>query len=80
MSDGHARDFFQNLGRLLVSASHCLLKEPRIQKGIIHCDLKPSNVLVADYDDKPAAKVIGFGVAKATGPKLTERTMFTEFG
>jgi tetratricopeptide (TPR) repeat protein/serine/threonine protein kinase len=50
------------------------------QKGIIHRDLKPSNVLVADYDDKPVAKVIDFGVAKATGPKLTDRTMFTEFG
>jgi serine/threonine protein kinase/Flp pilus assembly protein TadD len=50
------------------------------QKGIIHRDLKPSNVLVAEYDDKPVAKVIDFGVAKATGPKLTERTMYTEFG
>jgi serine/threonine protein kinase len=37
-------------------------------------------VLVAEYDDKPVAKVIDFGVAKAIGPKLTERTMFTEFG
>jgi hypothetical protein len=50
------------------------------QKGIIHRDLKPSNVLVALYDDKPVPKVIDFGVAKATGPKLTERTMFTHFG
>jgi serine/threonine protein kinase/Flp pilus assembly protein TadD len=50
------------------------------QKGVIHRDLKPSNVLVAEYDDQPVAKVIDFGVAKATGPKLTERTMFTEFG
>jgi serine/threonine protein kinase/tetratricopeptide (TPR) repeat protein len=50
------------------------------QKGVIHRDLKPSNVLLAEYDDRPVAKVIDFGVAKATGPKLTERTMFTEFG
>src|SRR5262249_21235135 len=50
------------------------------QKGIIHRDLKPSNVLVAEYDDKPVAKVIDFGVAKATGSKLTEDTMFTGFG
>ncbi len=49
-------------------------------KGIIHRDLKPSNVLVALYDDKPLPKVIDFGVAKATGEKLTERTMFTGFG
>ncbi|MBI3407251.1 MAG: tetratricopeptide repeat protein [Planctomycetes bacterium] len=45
------------------------------QKGIIHRDLKPNNVLVAEYDDKPVAKVIDFGVAKATGPRLTDRTM-----
>jgi serine/threonine protein kinase/tetratricopeptide (TPR) repeat protein len=50
------------------------------QKGIIHRDLKPSNVLVARYDDVPVPKVIDFGVAKATGPRLTERTLFTQFG
>jgi serine/threonine protein kinase/WD40 repeat protein len=50
------------------------------QKGIIHRDLKPSNVMVCLYDGRPAPKVIDFGVAKATGPKLTERTLFTEFG
>src|SRR5205807_9517870 len=41
---------------------------------------KPSNVLIALYDGRPVPKVIDFGVAKATGPKLTERTLFTEFG
>jgi serine/threonine protein kinase/tetratricopeptide (TPR) repeat protein len=50
------------------------------QKGVIHRDLKPSNVLVALYDDRPVPKVIDFGVAKATGEKLTEKTMFTAFG
>jgi eukaryotic-like serine/threonine-protein kinase len=50
------------------------------QKGIIHRDLKPSNVLVALYDGRPVPKVIDFGVAKATGPQLTERTLFTEIG
>src|SRR5439155_25946134 len=49
-------------------------------KGVIHRDLKPSNVLIALYDDKPVPKVIDFGVAKATGEKLTERTLFTAFG
>jgi tetratricopeptide (TPR) repeat protein len=42
--------------------------------------LKPSNVLVALYDGRPVPKVIDFGVAKATGQKLTDRTMYTEFG
>ncbi len=50
------------------------------QKGIIHRDIKPSNVLIAAYDGKPVPKVIDFGVAKATGHKLTERTLFTGFG
>jgi serine/threonine protein kinase len=50
------------------------------QKGIIHRDLKPSNVLVCLYDGVPVPKVIDFGVAKATGQSLTERTMFTQFG
>ena len=50
------------------------------QKGIIHRDIKPSNVLVTLYDGVPAPTVIDFGVAKATDQRLTERTMFTEFG
>ena len=50
------------------------------QKGIIHRDIKPSNVLVALYDDKPVPKVIDFGVAKATGQSLTEKTLLTGFG
>src|SRR5439155_25561046 len=50
------------------------------QKGIIHRDLKPSNVLVALYDGRPAPKVIDFGVAKATGGRLTDKTLFTDFG
>jgi WD40 repeat protein/serine/threonine protein kinase len=49
-------------------------------KGIIHRDIKPSNVMVCIYDAKPVAKIIDFGVAKATGPKLTERTLYTGFG
>src|SRR5262245_4748739 len=50
------------------------------QKGIIHRDIKPSNVLVAMYDDKPVPKVIDFGVAKATGQQLTEKSLHTGFG
>jgi serine/threonine protein kinase/Flp pilus assembly protein TadD len=50
------------------------------QKGIIHRDLKPSNVVVGLYDGKPVPKIIDFGVAKATGAKLTEATLFTGFG
>jgi serine/threonine protein kinase/tetratricopeptide (TPR) repeat protein len=50
------------------------------QKGIIHRDIKPSNVLVALYDDRPVPKVIDFGIAKAVGQPLTDRTLMTGFG
>jgi serine/threonine protein kinase/tetratricopeptide (TPR) repeat protein len=49
-------------------------------KGIIHRDLKPSNVLVAAYDGKAVVKEIDFGVAKAAGQQLTDRTLVTGFG
>jgi serine/threonine protein kinase/tetratricopeptide (TPR) repeat protein len=48
------------------------------QKGIIHRDIKPTNVLVTMHDDKPVPKVIDFGIAKATQSRLTEKTVFTE--
>jgi serine/threonine protein kinase len=50
------------------------------QKGVIHRDLKPSNVLVAQYDNQPIPKVIDFGLAKAVGQRLTDKTMFTQYG
>src|SRR5205085_1128647 len=50
------------------------------QKGIIHRDIKPSNVMITLYDGKPVPKVIDFWVAKATEQKLTERTLFTQYG
>jgi WD40 repeat protein/serine/threonine protein kinase len=49
------------------------------QKGVIHRDLKPSNVLVTLHDGVPVVKVIDFGIAKAMGQQLTERTLFTGF-
>jgi tetratricopeptide (TPR) repeat protein/serine/threonine protein kinase len=66
--------------RLELFGPVCQAVQHAHQKGIIHRDLKPSNVLVALYDGKPVPKIIDFGVAKATGPKLTEKTLYTEFG
>src|SRR5439155_4612053 len=48
-------------------------------KGVIHRDIKPSNLLVTLHDGTPVPKVIDFGVAKATGQQLTEKTLFTNF-
>src|SRR5262249_17205124 len=47
------------------------------QKGIIHRDLKPSNVLASRHDTTPIVKVIDFGIAKALGQELTDKTLFT---
>jgi len=66
--------------RLALAIPVCQAVQHAHQKGVIHRDIKPSNVLIALYDGKPVPKVIDFGVAKATGPKLTDQTLYTEFG
>ena len=58
----------------------CLAVQHAHQKGVIHRDLKPSNVLVALYDGKPVPKIIDFGIAKAAGQQLTDKTLVTGFG
>jgi serine/threonine protein kinase/formylglycine-generating enzyme required for sulfatase activity len=50
------------------------------QKGVIHRDLTPNNVLVSVQDGRPAAKIIDFGLARATDHRLTEKTLFTAQG
>jgi WD40 repeat protein/serine/threonine protein kinase/tetratricopeptide (TPR) repeat protein len=66
--------------RLELFVPVCQAVQHAHQKGVIHRDLKPSNILVAQYDGRPVPKAIDFGVAKATGPRLTDQTLYTEFG
>ncbi len=49
------------------------------QKGVIHRDLKPQNVLVTLHDGTPVPKIIDFGIAKAVSARLTDKTLFTEY-
>jgi len=64
--------------RLRLFVQVCQAVQHAHQKGIIHRDIKPSNILVSTEDDKATPKIIDFGVAKATGKPLTERTLATE--
>ncbi len=63
--------------RLELFVQICSAVQHAHTKGIIHRDLKPSNVLVSVVDGQARAKVIDFGIAKATEGNLTERTLFT---
>src|SRR5262249_14712571 len=66
--------------RLWLFVPVCQAVQHAHMKGVIHRDIKPSNVLVASYDGVPVVKVIDFGIAKAAGQQLTERTLVTGSG
>jgi WD40 repeat protein len=66
--------------RLALFAEVCQGVQHAHQKGIIHRDIKPSNVLVEVDDGKAVPKIIDFGVARATEKRLTEKSIFTQFG
>lgn len=74
--------------RLALFMQVCHAVQHAHQKGIIHRDLKPSNVLVVSRDTGDSstsgvgaiAKVIDFGVAKATEQRLTDHSVMTMDG
>jgi serine/threonine protein kinase len=65
--------------RLELFVHLCQAVQHAHQKGVIHRDLKPSNVLVMMHDTTPVVKVIDFGIAKAVGQQLTDKTLSTGF-
>jgi serine/threonine protein kinase len=65
--------------RLELFVHVCQAVQHAHQKGIIHRDLKPSNMLVMMQDGEPLVKVIDFGIAKALGQQLTDKTLHTGF-
>jgi eukaryotic-like serine/threonine-protein kinase len=65
--------------RLELFVDVCQAVQHAHQKGIIHRDIKPTNVMVTLHDGRPVVKVIDFGIAKAMGQQLTEKTLFTNF-
>ena len=66
--------------RVAVFVDVCSAVQHAHHKGLIHRDLKPSNILVGVSDGRPLVKVIDFGIAKATGVSLTDKTLFTKVG
>ena len=66
--------------RLILFTQVCQGVQHAHQKGIMHRDLKPTNVMVTVQDGKPVPKIIDFGLAKALDQRLSEATLYTEQG
>ncbi len=65
--------------RLELFVTVCRAVQHAHQKGVIHRDLKPTNVLVELHDVMSVPKVIDFGVAKAINQRFTKQSLFTQF-
>jgi len=66
--------------RLRIFELACDAVQHAHQKGVVHRDLKPGNILVSDSDGHPLPKIIDFGVAKAIGGELSQQTSCTRVG
>ena len=66
--------------RLELMAKICDAVQHAHQRGVIHRDLKPDNILVDDTGSAPQPKVLDFGVARVIDPEGRTTTLHTSVG
>jgi len=65
--------------RIALLAEVCDAVQHAHQKGVVHRDLKPTNILVTEHDGRATPRVIDFGIAKAADARSIDGTL-TEAG
>lgn len=65
------------IDRLKLFMQVCHAIQHAHQKGIIHGDIKPSNIIVSEHDGGAVPRVIDFGIARATEAGFSEMMLFS---
>ena len=84
--DDYIEKFSTNSNKM-ISLNHTLIEllqngiEPMNQKGVLHCDLKSSNILVKEEDNKIITRIIDWGLSTHynKGSNIPERVMNRPF-
>lgn len=66
--------------RLTLFCKVCDAVQHAHQRGVIHRDLKPGNILMPGGDAPAEPKIIDFGIARFAGPTRDEQTQHTTVG
>ena len=66
--------------RLQLFVDICRAVHHAHQRGILHRDLKPDNILVSNLDGRPKPTIVDFGIAKAVGKTGAEESLHTMSG